>query len=291
MDRGGESRGDRGGESRVDVVVASGDVDLSDAFFVPDGDSDLGSAFTATDHTRGPWDHRAQHGGPPSALLAHVLESAHPRDDLQFARLTVEILRPVPVDRLHIRTEVRRGGRKVELLGASMCTDDGSEVMTASAWRIRTAEVPLTEGIEGDRVPGPDEAVESASFFREVPPGGYVAAIETRFARGGWADPGQAIAWMRMRHPLVEGVEPTSLVRTMIAADSGNGVSARFEGLFINPDLTVYLTRPVEGEWVCLEAHTTLTNHGIGLAQSVIHDQHGPLGRGLQSLLLDRAPT
>lgn len=261
---------------------------IPDAFFVPEGSSALGEAFLTTDHCRGPWDPRAQHGGAPSALMAHVLEVANPRDDLQFARLTMEILRPVPVARLHVSTEVLRGGRKVEHLAAAMRTDDGALVMTATAWRIRTTDLPLVEGIEGERVPGPETAEETDAFFREIPPGGYVGAMETRFAVGGWADPGPAVAWMRMRHPLVPGVAPSPLVRVMIAADSGNGVSARFDGLFINPDLTVYLTRQAVGEWVCLQADTTLTNHGIGLAQSVLHDVHGPLGRGAQSLLLDR---
>lgn len=261
-----------------------------DAFFLPDGPSGLGEAFLATDHARGPWDREAQHGGPPAALIGHVLEVAHPREDAQFVRVTLEILRPVPLARLHVRTEVVRGGRKVELLGATMRADDGTVVMTATAWRIRTTDLPMEGGvgIEGDRVPGPEAGASTRSFFREVDPGGYVEAMEVRFCQGGWAEPGPAIAWMRMRHPLLPGVQPSPLVRTLIAADSGNGVSARFEGLFINPDLTVHLTRPAAGEWVCLQARTTLTDHGIGLAESVLHDTSGPFGRGTQTLLLDR---
>lgn len=260
---------------------------MSDSFFCPDGDFDGGQTFTATDHTRGPWDPGAQHAGPPAALIGHVLEARHPRGDLQFVRLTFEILRPVPVARLHVATEVIRGGKRVELLGATLTDDDGTSIMTAQAWRIRTADIPLTQGIEGDRVEGPAAVEPSTSFFREVAHEGYIEAMETRFVEGGWADPGPAIAWLRMRHPLVAGVDPSPLERVLTAADSGNGVSARFEGVFINPDLTVYLTRPAVGDWVCLQAATTLTNHGIGMAASIIHDQTGPLGRGLQSLLLD----
>lgn len=260
---------------------------MSDSFFCPDGDFDGGQTFTATDHTRGPWDPGAQHAGPPAALIGHVLESRHPREGMQFARLTFEVLRPVPVARLHVATEVIRGGKRVELLGATMTDDGGTSIMTANAWRIRTAQIPLTDGIEGDRVTGPDGIPASTTFFRKVTHKGYVQAMETRFAAGGWADPGPATAWLRMRHPLVPGADPSPLERVLIVADSGNGLSARFEGLFINPDLTVYLTRPVVGEWVCLQAATTLTNHGIGMAASVIHDRSGPVGRGLQSLLLD----
>ncbi len=262
---------------------------MTDTFFVPDGTSAQGLAFLATDHTRGPWDPDAQHGGPPSALLGHVMETAHARTDQQVVRVTVELLRPVPVARLHVATQVARPGRKVEMLEATLRDDGGSVLALARAWRIRTADVPLTDGqAPADRVEGPDGVAEGRSFFREVPPIGYVQAMETRFASGGWDDPGPATAWLRMRYPLVPDAAPSPLVRTLIAADSGNGVSASFDGLFINPDLTVHLVRPAVGEWVCLQARTTLTDHGVGLAESMLHDARGPFGRGAQTLLLDR---
>jgi hypothetical protein len=211
---------------------------------------------------------------------------------MQFARLTFEILRPVPLARLRVSTQVARGGRSVELLRAELTTEDHTPLVNATAWRIRTAELPLIgqdSGIEGEAIAGPDQAQPGTTFFREVEHPGYVQAMEVRFVRGGWAEPGPSVAWLRMRHPLVAGVEPTPLVRTLIAADSGNGLSARFDGLFINPELTVHLTRLPTGEWVGMDAETTLTDHGIGLATSVLHDRSGPFGRGSQSLLLDTA--
>ncbi|WP_370323960.1 thioesterase family protein [Euzebya sp.] len=260
----------------------------ADSFFVPEGDSSAGRAYASTVHTTGPWDPRAQHGGPPTALIGHVLDADHPREGFQTVRVTVEILRPVPVARLHVATELLRGGRSVELLGATMTTDDGTPVATARSWRIRTTDLPLHAGVEGDPVTGPDGIEAADEFFTGIGHTGYAQAMEVRFAEGGWNAFGPAVAWMRMRHPLVPDAAPSPLERVLIAADSGNGVSARFRGLFINPDLTVYLTRLPEGEWVCLQAATTLTDHGIGMAASVLHDERGPLGRGLQSLLLDR---
>jgi Acyl-CoA thioesterase C-terminal domain len=59
------------------------------------------------------------------------------------------------------------------------------------------------------------------------------------------------------------------------------------EGASTESDLTVYLARLPVGEWVALEAATTATG-GVGLATSVIHDEQGPVGRGLQALLVDR---
>src|SRR5690349_1903169 len=105
-------------------------------------DSADSSLFHPTELTRGPWSPAAQHGGPPSALLAMVLE-AHddekaPRrpegsDDAMFvARLTVELLKPVPLAPLVVRVNVERPGRKVQLLSASL-NADGKEVARATA--------------------------------------------------------------------------------------------------------------------------------------------------------------
>jgi hypothetical protein len=57
---------------------------------------------------------------------------------------------------------------------------------------------------------------------------------------------------------------------------------------FINPDLTVALHRLPAGEWVCLEAETTVEPHGIGQAVSRLWDEDGRLGWALQSLILER---
>src|ERR1700742_3980790 len=56
---------------------------------------------------RGPWDPRAQHGGAPCALLAHVAEQAAPGPGWQLARLTVELVKPVPIALLRTRAQVQ----------------------------------------------------------------------------------------------------------------------------------------------------------------------------------------
>ena len=84
---------------------------------------------------------------------------------------------------------------------------------------------------------------------------------------GGFLEPGPAIVWMRMRHPLIAGEPPTPLQRVLVAADSGNGVSATLDWrryLFINVDLTVQLHRLPVGEWVCLDAITIPSRPGSG---------------------------
>ena len=92
-----------------------------------------------------------------------------------------------------------------------------------------------------------------------------------------------------MRQPLVAGEEPTPLQRVLVAADSGNGVSATLDWaryLFINVDLTVHLIEPPAGEWVCLDAITIPEPNGVGLADTALYDERGPIGRAVQTLLI-----
>jgi hypothetical protein len=100
---------------------------------------------------------------------------------------------------------------------------------------------------------------------------------------------GPARVWMRLRHPLLPGEPLTPLARLAATSDFGNGVSAAlpFERfLFINADLTIHLQRPPRGEWIGLDARTLLPTGGTGLAESVLHDEHGPVGRAFQTLVV-----
>lgn len=256
---------------------------MLDAFFVPDGDD----RFISTDWTIGPWGRESQHGGPPAALLGRAIERAVGREDVQVVRATFEILRPVPVTRLHVRAEVVRPGRSVILTKASL-SDEAGLVMQAQAWSIRIVDLDLTQIVHADEPPaGPDAGTHVDLFTSDDV--SYLRAMEWRFVRGGFLEPGPATAWARMRLPLVEDEEVTPLSRVLVLADSGNGISSAVDfsrWLFINPDLTVYLHRLPRDEWVCLDAQTTVEPNGIGLASSVLADQTGVIGRGMQSLFL-----
>ena len=96
---------------------------MADSFFVPLGDD----RWLATVHTTGPWDERAQHGGPPSALLGRAMQRCDPRDDMVVARFTSEILSSIPVGEVEVRARVARPGRSVQLLEAVL-TAGGREV-------------------------------------------------------------------------------------------------------------------------------------------------------------------
>jgi hypothetical protein len=259
-----------------------------DAFFEPDGDG-----FRATELTRGPWDPDAQHAGPPAGLIARELEllgdgGEESERSRVIGRITLEILRSVPIARLGVQARVVRPGRTVELCEATLSDAEG-EVMRATAWRLRPKPVELTAlDAPGDAPPGP-EAGEPGDFFPTGQDVGYHTAMDYRFVRGGFLESGPATVWMRMRQPLVAGEEPTPLQRVMVAADSGNGVSATLDWrrfLFINVDLTVHLHRLPATDWVCLDAITLPDPTGLGMADTLLSDERGRIGRAAQTLLV-----
>jgi hypothetical protein len=253
------------------------------AFYSPRGD-----AYESSELTRGPWDAGAQHAGPPAALLARELERAGEPEGKQVGRVTYEILRPVPIAELRVEARVVRPGRSVELVEGSLSGPDG-ELIRATAWRLRTEPTAL-DPAPADEPPGhlPADG-EPRDFFPTGVDVGYHTAMEYRFVSGSFLDPGPAVVWMRMRHPLVEGEEPSPLQRVAVAADSGNGVSAALDYrrfLFINTDLTIHLHRLPGGEWVCLEAATRPEPHGVGMADTLLWDERGRIGRAVQTLLV-----
>ena len=256
---------------------------MADAFFV----HDRGDRFIPTEWTIGPWSRESQHAGPPAALLGRAIEQAVGRDDVQVVRITFEILRPVPIAPLTVEAEVLRPGRSVILARASLSDEQGI-VMQAQGWSIRTAKLDLERQVHGEPPAAGPDAGHDVDFFTsdEV---SYLKAMEWSFVKGSFLEPGPATAWARMRVALVEGEEVRPLTRVLALADSGNGISASIDfarWVFINPDLTVYLHRLPEGEWVCLDARTTVEPSGIGLATSVLSDRSGVIGRGMQSLFL-----
>ena len=255
----------------------------AEAFYEPDGD-----LLVSSELTRGPWDPDAQHAGPPAALLGRAVERCEPRADAQVGRITFEILGPVPLAPLSASARIVRPGRSVELLEASLSGPDG-EVMRASAWRLRTAPVELDPEPPADPPPPGPEAGSVRDFFPVREEAGYHTAMEISFVKGGFLEPGPAMVWMRSRVPLVAGEATSPLQRLLIAADAGNGVSAALDWrryLFINTDLSVHLKRLPEGDWVGLDAVTYPEPNGIGLADTVLWDERGRLGRAAQTLVV-----
>jgi hypothetical protein len=255
---------------------------VPESFYEADGD-----LYVSTGLTRGPWDPDAQHAGPPAALLGREVERLEDAESFHVARITYEILRAVPIAPLRVEARVTRPGRRVQLVEGTLADEEGV-VIRATAWRLRTSPVKLPDLPRAEPPQGPENGVPGD--FPEVGYDvGYQGAMESRFVKGAFMEPGPATVWMRMRYPLVAGEQPSPMQRVLAAADSGNGVSATLDWrrfLFINVDLSVHFERMPVGEWVCLDAVTRPQSNGVGVADTQLFDERGRIGRALQSLLV-----
>lgn len=248
-----------------------------------------GDAYVPTAHARGPWDAGSLHGGAPAALLAGVVEQADPGADMAVARVTFEFLAPVPLAPLHADARVVRPGRRLQLVEGELRHAD-RVVLLARAVRLRraaaggeTTREPLTGDPPEASLPSPFPASEGAEGFHRT-------GMELRFANGTDYGIGTAQTWFRFARALVGGEEPTPLQRVVAAADFGNGVARALDfdsWLFVNTDLTVHVDREPQGEWVQLDAQTTIGPQGTGLATSVLSDRCGRIGVAAQSLFVE----
>jgi hypothetical protein len=238
----------------------------------------------------GPWHPELQHGGPPSALLVLTAErlaaAAAGRDDLLAVRLAAEFIRAVPVAPLTITARVDRLSRTAVLLAVALFADDRL-CLQARVWLLAPGERP--SGRVAESSPTPIETLaELPDFgFDSFP---YGRHLEWRLAAGSGNAPGPAAAWISARVPLLPDQPIGPLQRTALFADSASGISAELdwnEWSFANVDLDLHLFTAPAGEWLLVDAVTEL-GAGIAMTRSRLSDLNGPVGAGLQTLLVRR---
>lgn len=256
------------------------------------------NVYESTPLANAGWYEEGQHGGAFSALVAGHIEDTIPTlTDMQVNRATIEIFRVVPLVPLRIECEIVREGKRIQTVQARVYDPEDTLLSLAVVQRLRTADLPLPPEAASPplQLPAPDEIDESVGEGWGVGDIGKVMfhrqAMEIREIFGGFEEKGPGAVWMRLRRPIVAGREPTPLQRVVATADFCNGVSKKLtigEWVFMNPDLSVHLSRYPRGEWVALSAESDYGNIGRGVATGTLWDEEGWLGRSTQSLYLDR---
>lgn len=246
----------------------------------------------ATPFAAGPWDPSMQHGGAPSGLIAWVAEAIPTSTPMQVVRMTIDLLRPVPVGPLTIRHEVVREGRKIQLCSISLFSGE-KEVSRASVLKIRTGDFSGLKGLAETHVPFPDAAQSQPASGIVLQSSGFISGFDTRNSKGVFDlnnASGAAAVWFRAKRPLVAGEQNSPLMRAAMTADFSNGVSAIVgkDWTFLNGDLSINLMRMPVGEWILLDATTWIDPAGTGMAAGRLADEQGFFGRCVQSLVVEK---
>ncbi len=257
---------------------------MSDAYFTTED----GTWFLPTEHARGPWDADACHAGPPTGLMVRELERLVPNGRL--SRVMVELMKPVPMSGFRVQAEVRRPGRSAIATEAEIFDEDrvyarafGLHLREIDHMDLPTAptDVPRFE----DAIPGPFPIAVTAHGLP-----GFTTSMEVRYDPGeSQGDGGPTTIWIRTV-PLLSDEEPSGFQRLCPLADSGNGISynAYLDRVtFINPDLVVAVHREPVGEWLCSRVRSHWQPDGIGMSDAELFDVSGPVGRAVQTILIE----
>ena len=261
--------------------------------YIPTADP---SVYESTALANAGWYDEGQHGGAFAALIVGHVESVPTLATLEVSRVTVEMFRVVPLVPLRIETRVVREGKRIQMVGAEVFDPGGTLLATALVQRLRTDDLPVPEGSRPRQreFGGPDDFTSVKPDTWGVGSTGKILfhrnAVEVREVQGGFSVPGPGTAWFRLTTRLIAGRTNTPAQIAAAVADFGNGVSSVLdtkEWVFMNPDLTVHITRYPAGEWVALSARSSYGDRGRGLATGDLWDEAGWIGRSTQSLYLD----
>jgi Thioesterase-like superfamily len=254
-------------------------------FFVTDGND-----YVPTRLARGPWGPSIS-GNYVGGMLGRTVEQEIDDVDLQPARLTVDLLRPVALKPLQMHSAVVRDGRRLRLVDAVMTQDDVT-VARASALFLRRSEhstvdtvwtSPLTmPAIPADPVMlAGDVPMVFHSFGRDPVAGSPGVGVKE------WRHRGQKFAWMRETKFLVDDEPLSPFTRAVMAGDVTSSLTHwGTEGLqFINADYTVTLSRLPQGVYIGLAAVTHYSHAGVATGVATLFDEAGPIGSGMATAL------
>lgn len=255
-------------------------------FFVTDG-----HGYAPTPLARGPWGPSLS-GNYIGGLLGRAVERSTDDGDLQPARLTVDLLRPVALHPLEVHSSVVRDGRRLRSVDAVM-TQNGVMVARASALFLRRSEHAVdtvwTSPVAMPPVPPEPDMLPADlpmllhSYGRDPVAGTPGVGVDE------WRHDGQKFAWVRETKLLVDDEALSPFVRAVMAADVTSSLSHwGTAGLqFINADYTVTLSRLPEGEYIGLASMTHYDHAGVATGVATLFDESGPIGSGLATALVN----
>jgi len=255
-----------------------------------------GDAFVGSNCTQSSWSPGAQAGGAVLALLGHVLEDVPTLTPMSLSRITVDLVRPVPIgEPLWIDHVVIREGKIIQVVD-SVVRSASNECVRVRTLRIRDedlsgGDVPASTTNDDALIlalPAPEELPSTADFADVA--GFLGSGAELR--RNSNPHDGPSVAWVRLRVPVVAGetVRPTSRVTAPMDCVNLIGVSGLpASTTAINPDVSAHVARPPVGEWVGLVGDTRFAGTiGHGFSMGMLVDADGVFGATSTSQVVQR---
>lgn len=233
---------------------------------------------------------RELHGGAVSGLVVAVMEERARREGWGVPLASsVLILRPAPSAPLETRVEVLRAGGRTAMLESTLWAGD-KLIAKGTAAFVQAEPVPELARVAAP----PHSAFEDPSAMKLWRSEGEGPAHTTLFNALDIRDDGKGTKWGRLTRPMVPFEAPFA----SLFALADNGTPYWLSGTefwpprwgFPNIDITVHVSRAPAGSWVGVEAASDWRPEGMGLTDSKLHDETGPLGRACQTVVLVPRP-
>lgn len=240
----------------------------------------------AHDTSEGPWTAGFCHGGAPAALIVHAAGEVRAPGEMAVARVTVDLMRPVPIGGLVVETRIAREGRRVQLLDI--------EILAAGALVARGAVLKLRREEQRDAqvIPAADFAGPEQCARTRPPTGvGFSQLFDMRSAAGSFEVLGPAAVWLRMSGPLVDEERVSGPTLATASADFANGIASVFPfdtWSYPSTDLTVSFAREPVGPWILVDAECWAGCEGRGITHARLADKLGWFGRSMQTTIFER---
>jgi len=239
--------------------------------------------FIAGDVAGGPWSPRHCHGGAPAALLAQIAARPEGLTPMSIARITFDLLGPVPVAvPLQVARKVVRSGKKMTLVALSL-SDGTRELATAMALKVR--DLP-------DAASSPPANLAPDASSHEPMPSAFASLFSIVPVAGGFGRLGPASVWFRLNARIVSDEENFPTAALIAAADFSSGIAAELpfpEWSFPSLDLTLNISRPPLGDWIRLDAAWQTEGRARTVCLSRVSDVHGEFAHSAQTVFIERS--
>lgn len=257
-------------------------------FFTTDGD-----VLIPTPMAQSLWKADQMHGVAISGALARTAErtlSEAERDDLQPARVTVDLFRVATMKPCHLSAEVVREGPRIALIDV-MLTQAGQRVARAGVLFLKPTASPAGKVWEPkERFGPPPYDVAPPTDDPHVPFFHSDAGWSQSF--GDHQNAGHKMSWNSVI-PLVVGEPITPFQGVAAIADGASLVTNWGSGgvEFINTDITLSLSRVPVGNEIGLAALDRTETDGVAVGVAAVFDRQGPLGNVTVTSLVNSKRT